>query len=88
MPTEAAAIATAASDIVLVEAEALGATRVIAATRTTALAAVANLASTPVWAVAGRGRRLPAAMVDAIVERLDQSLDPWSGSVRSHRRPC
>jgi hypothetical protein len=78
VPMEAAAIATAASDIVLVEAEALDATRVIAATGTTALAAVANLANTPVWAVAGRGRRLPVAMVDAIVDRLDQSLDPWS----------
>ena len=78
VPMEAAAIATAASDIVLVEAEALDATRLIATTGTTALAAVANLAGTPVWAVAGRGRRLPAAMVDAIVERLAQSLDPWS----------
>jgi len=78
VPTESAAIATAAADIVLVEAEALDATRVVAVTGSAVLAAAAGLAQTPVWAVAGRGRRLPAAMVAAIAERIGQSLDPWS----------
>ena len=78
VPMEAAAVATQAADIVLVEAEALDATRLVAATGSTVLAAVAGLAGTPVWAVAGRGRRLPAAMVEAIVERVAQTLDPWS----------
>ncbi|MGI9052835.1 MAG: hypothetical protein ACR2HQ_09330 [Ilumatobacteraceae bacterium] len=78
VPTESAAIATAAADIVLVEAEALDASRVVAVTGSAVLAAAAGLAPTPVWAVAGVGRRLPAAMIAAIIERIGQSFDPWS----------
>ena len=78
VPTEAAAIATAAADLTLIEANALDGRRIVAATGSAVLAAAAGLAGTPVWAVAGTGRRLPAAMIDAIAERLDHSFDPWS----------
>lgn len=78
VPMEAAAVATAAADVVLIEAEALDATRVVAPTGSAVVAAVSGLGDTAVWAVAGRGRRLPPAMIDAIVERLAQSFDPWS----------
>lgn len=78
IPMESAAVATAAADVVLVEAEALDGSRAVAATGSTVLAAVAHLAGTPVWVVAGRGRRLPTPMLEAIVDRLGQSLDPWS----------
>jgi hypothetical protein len=79
VPTEATAIATAAADIALVEAEALDPTRLVASTGSAVLAAAAGLTGTPVWLVAGRGRRLPGPMIDVIVERLaDQSVDPWS----------
>ncbi|MGI9030362.1 MAG: hypothetical protein ACR2HP_10320 [Ilumatobacteraceae bacterium] len=78
VPTEAAAIATAAADVVLVEAQALDVGRIVAGTGSAVVAAVAGLADTPVWVVAGCGRRLPSPMVGAIVERLDQSFDPWA----------
>ena len=82
VPTESAAIATAAADLVLVEAEALDGAHLLAATGTALLAAVAGLSGTPVWCVAGRGRRLPSPMLGAIVERVaHQAVDPWSREV-------
>ncbi len=79
VPTEAAAIATAAADAALVEADALDAGRMIAATGAAVLAAAAGLTATPVWCVAGCGRRLPAPMIGAIVDRVAQrAIDPWS----------
>ena len=48
----------------------------------TVLAAVSGLSSTPVWCVAGRGRRLPTPMLGAIAERVvHQVIDPWSRDV-------
>ena len=84
VPMEAAAIATAAADLVLVEADALDATSIVAATGSAVLAAAAGLAGTPVWCVAGCGRRLPSPMVAAIAERVgQQSIDPWSREVET-----
>ncbi len=86
VPTESAAIATAAADVVLLEAEALDATTLVAATGSAVLAAAAALCPTPVWCVAGRGRRLPAPMLGAIVERVaHQAIDPWSREVEAMR---
>ena len=76
VPTESAATATAAAEVVLIEVQALDAGRVVAPTGSAVLAAVAGLATSPVWAVAGLGRRLPSPMIDAIAERLDQSFHP------------
>lgn len=84
VPTEAAAIAVAAADLVVIEAEALDAGRLIGATGSAVLAATAGMTETPVWAVAGCGRRLPAPMIEAIIERVDQrSIDPWSRDVEA-----
>jgi hypothetical protein len=84
VPTEAAGIAVAAADLVLVEADALDGTSVLAATGSALLAAAAGLHGTPVWCAAGRGRRLPAPMIAAIVEREAQrAIDPWSREVEA-----
>jgi hypothetical protein len=77
VPVEAAAVAVAQADLVLVEAEALDASRLIAGIGSAVLAAVAGIAETPVWAVGGVGRRLPGPMVDAIVAHLDGDDDFW-----------
>ena len=84
VPTEAASIAVAAADLVLIEADALDGSDVIAATGSSLLAAAAGLHGTPVWCVAGCGRRLPTPMIEAIVERVAQrAIDPWSREVES-----
>jgi hypothetical protein len=77
VPAEAAAVAAAAADVVLVEAEAIDSSRVVGTLGTAVLAAVAGVVDTPVWAVAGVGRRLPARIVDAIVARIDADDDFW-----------
>lgn len=66
---EAAALAAARADLVLVECLALDADTAIVPVGSTPLAASASLVGTPVELVAGRGRRLPAAVTAAIVER-------------------
>jgi hypothetical protein len=84
VPTEAASIAVAAADLVLIEADALDVSTVIAATGSAVLAATAGLHGTPVWCVAGCGRRLPPAMIGAIVDRVAQrAIDPWSQEVEA-----
>jgi hypothetical protein len=77
VPPEAAAVAVADADVVLVEADALAPARVVVPVGSAVLAAVACLPGTPVWVVAGCGRRLPSPMVDSIVARLDGE-DYWT----------
>jgi hypothetical protein len=77
VPAEAAAVAAADADVVLIEADAIDATRAVAPIGSTVLAAVAAVVHTPVWVVAGRGRRLPSRMLDAIIARLDGD-DYWA----------
>jgi hypothetical protein len=77
VPAEAAAAAAAAADVVLVEAEAIDASRVVATLGSAVVAAVAGVVDTPVWGVAGVGRRLPAPIVDAIVAHVDADDDFW-----------
>jgi hypothetical protein len=81
VPAEAAAAAAADADVVLVEADALDASRVVAPVGSVVLAAVAGVAGTPVWVVAGCGRRLPSPMIDAITARLDG--DYWTREAES-----
>lgn len=70
--------AVAEADLVLLEAGALGGDGFVAPVGSRAAAAVARLAGSPVWVVAGVGRALPPAMWDALVERFraDQT-EPW-----------
>jgi hypothetical protein len=77
VPPEGLGAAAAACDIVLLEAEALGPTAVLARSGSRAAAAVARLAGNEVWLAAGVGRGLPQAMWDALIARSDLDDDPW-----------
>jgi hypothetical protein len=73
------AAAVLASIAVLLEADALGPGGLVAVAGSRAAAAVARHAGVPVWAVAGVGRVLPAGLWDALVARLDEAPEPWTG---------
>ncbi len=70
--------AIGASDLVIVEAAAVGDAAAVVEVGGLAAAAVARATSTPVWLVAGRGRHLPEAYFRCIVERTDDpDLPAW-----------
>lgn len=68
-PVEAGAAgsATRTADVVLVEALAMDAERIIVPSGSSTIAAAAAAWDTPVWLVAGIGRRLPTGYIDAMV---------------------
>ncbi len=70
--------AVVASDVVLLEADALGPSGLVARAGSRAAAAVAVHAGVPVWVVAGVGRVLPEGLWAALVDRLDQVPEPWA----------
>lgn len=72
----AAGAAVRRADAVLIEALACDSERVIAPIGSSTIAAAAHAWGTPVWLVAGVGRRLPARMLDHMVARLDALTDP------------
>jgi hypothetical protein len=74
---ESIARAIEAADVVLVEALATSAQRVVAASGSAAAAMIGARLSVPVWLVAGVGRRLPDDIVSAIDERLSVGHEPW-----------
>jgi len=65
------------SDVVLLEATAIGPSGFIAVAGSRAAAATAKHAGIPVWLVGGVGRLLPARMWDALAGRLDAMGEPW-----------
>lgn len=65
------------SQLVLLEADALGPGGFVAASGSLAAAAVARAFERDVWVVAGAGRVLPARLWDALVKRMDADGDPW-----------
>lgn len=70
--------AVLASDVVLIEALACTASRVLAVQGSLAVASVAYAAEIPVWLVAGRGRCLPEQVFDVVGERAVDAADvPW-----------
>lgn len=76
-----AGAATRVADVVLVEALALDAERVVVPSGSTTIAAAAAAWETPVWLVAGVGRRLPSGYLDAMVatrESLADDQDDWT----------
>jgi translation initiation factor 2B subunit (eIF-2B alpha/beta/delta family) len=81
VPAEALARAAAAADLVLVEALAACPGRLLAPVGSHVVAAVAASVGTPVWLVAGLGRRLPGAYVDAIVEQTTSESTAWDFDV-------
>ena len=81
--TEQLARAAAAADVVVIQAAAVCADRVLAPVGSQVLAAVGRAADTPVWLVAGTGTRLPQQYVPR------SPAESWSttGTARSTRSP-
>ncbi|HVF74173.1 MAG TPA: hypothetical protein VM938_03930 [Acidimicrobiales bacterium] len=78
VPDAGIGAAVAESDLVLLEAGAIGHDGLVAVAGSRAAAAVAQHAGTPVWVVAGVGRALPDALWDALVDRLGaDTSEPW-----------
>lgn len=77
----AAGAATRVAGVVLIEALALDESRVIVPSGSSTIAAAASAWETPVWLVAGVGRRLPSVYVDGMVARradIAEDVDDWS----------
>lgn len=78
VPTAGLGAAVTTSDVVLLEAVALGPAGFVAVSGSLAAASVARQAGVPVWVVAGVGRLLPPRMWDALAGRLGaRGVDPW-----------
>jgi hypothetical protein len=78
VPTSGLGAAVASSDVLLLEAVAMGPTGAVAVSGSLAAATVARYAEVPVWLVAGAGRLLPGRMWDALAGRHATRLaDPW-----------
>ncbi len=72
------AAATAASDVVVLDAAAIGPETAIVASGGWAMAAVARAAGVPVWLVAGTGRVLPPSLWPSVTGRLrGGATAPW-----------
>ena len=68
------------ADVVLVEAMAVDPARAVVPVGSSTIAAAALAWGTPVWLVAGVGRRLPSGYVDAMVAKVASMCndgDPW-----------
>jgi hypothetical protein len=78
VPTSGLGAAVACSDVLLLEAVAMGPTGFVAVSGSLAAAAVARQTDVPVWVVAGVGRMLPGSMWEALAGRHATRLaDPW-----------
>jgi hypothetical protein len=77
VPLAGLASAVTASDVLLVEASAIGPSGCIAVAGSRPAASVARHAGVHVWVVGGVGRVLPDAMWRALCARLESSGDPW-----------
>jgi hypothetical protein len=81
-PVDAGVVGVAArhATVVLVEALAVDAQRAIVPAGSSTIAAAGAAWDVPVWLVAGIGRRLPPAYLEAMVARvasLSEDIDPW-----------
>ena len=77
----AAGAATRIADVVLIEVLAMDDSRLVVPSGSSTIASAAAAWGTPVWAVAGIGRRLPGAFVDAMEEKratLAADCDDWT----------
>lgn len=79
--TESLAVAVRAADVAMVEAVAATDGRFLCPVGSHVLAAVAASVDTPVWIVAGLGRRLPSDYVDAIADRVASSDSTWDVTI-------
>ena len=77
----AAGAATRVADVVLIEVLAMDESRLVLPSGSSTIAAAAAAWDTPVWAVAGVGRRLPSAYIDAMADKRDAlaaDCDEWT----------
>ncbi len=81
VPPAGVAAAVAMSDVVIIEALAAGPDGALCSLGSHAAAAVAYCSEIPVWLVAGRGRRLPEPMWNAMCERLPSGEAGWHNDV-------
>ncbi len=77
VPVAGLAAAVINSDLVLIEAVAIGPDGALCVAGSRAAAAVAYCAEIPVWLVAGIGRRLPEPLWDQLVSRAGDGCSPW-----------
>ena len=77
VPASGLGAAVAASDLVLLEASAVGPGGLVSIAGARAAAAVGRANDVPVWVVAGVGRLLPTRMWEALAGRLDAMGEPW-----------
>jgi translation initiation factor 2B subunit (eIF-2B alpha/beta/delta family) len=78
VPTSGMGAAVLSSDVLLLEAVAVGPGGFVAVAGSLAAATVARHAEVPVWLAAGVGRLMPARMWDALADRRATRLaDPW-----------
>lgn len=78
VPPSGLGAAVISSEVLLLEAVALGPSGFVAVSGSLAAAAVARHAGVPVWAVAGAGRVLPPRMWEALAGRqATRAADPW-----------
>lgn len=80
----AAGAATRVASVVLIEALAMDETQVIVPSGSSTIAGCASAWGTPVWLVAGVGRRLPTAYIEAMAARRAEialEIDDWSVDV-------
>lgn len=78
---EGAGAAAGSADLVLLEPAALGPELLLARCGSRGVAAIGYCDEIPVWAVAGRGRRLPGALWDGMLARLHDLDEPWEHGV-------
>lgn len=78
VPPSGLGAAVASSDVLLLEAVAIGPTGFVGVSGSLAAAAVARQTEVAVWVVAGVGRLLPSRMWEALVGRHEtHAADPW-----------
>jgi hypothetical protein len=81
VPVEGLGAAAASSELVLLEAIAMGPTAALAIAGSRAAAATAHHAGVPVWIAAGVGRTLPGRLWQCLVDRAGVGDQPWAADV-------
>lgn len=78
VPEAGIGAAVAASDVLLLDASAVGPSGFLAVSGSRAAAAVAYTEQIPVWVVAGVGRILPDRLWATMVDAVATAADPWA----------
>ncbi len=76
VPSRSLGAAVGLSDLVLIDALAVGPERALVPSGSLAAAAVARHQEVPVWLIGGVGRLMPPSMFDALAHRWSDAVDP------------